>query len=140
MSAFTPDLSTLKPIASSPASTFSPDMNTLKPIGESDESRLSRPSTLGEMGGTAADIARGVGKGLHSSAAGISSLLNKIPGVGETLAPSRGVAAYHAMAEPSNTGEQVGKGIEQGVEFFLPAGLEEKAGLKALELAPKLGQ
>jgi hypothetical protein len=140
MSTFTPDLSTLKPVAASSASTFSPDMSTLKPIGESNDSRLSRPSTAREIGNTAVDVVRGVGKGLHNDAAGISSLLNKIPYVGETLAPKQGVDAYHDAAKSSNTGESVGKGVEQGAEFFLPGGLEEKAGASALKLAPKLGQ
>lgn len=101
---------------------------------------VNDPSVLTGVGDTAVDLARGVGKGLHRSAAGVASLINKIPGVGETLSPKAGVDAYKDAARPDNVGEQVGSGVEQGAEFFLPGGTEEKAGAMAAEYLPKLGE
>ena len=63
-------------------------------------------------------------------------LLNKIPAVGETLAPSSGVEAARQAATPTNTTQKIGAGIEQGAELLLPtgeAGLAAKMGMGALK-------
>lgn len=65
------------------------------------------------------DMAKGFGKGAEATASGVSTLLNKIPGVGETLAPSAGVAAMKEQAQPTNFAQNVGYGGETLMEFLL---------------------
>jgi hypothetical protein len=70
----------------------------------------------------------------------LSPLLNKIPGIGETLAPSAGIAAANQLKQPANTTQAIGKGAEQLAEWLLPTGLEEKAGAAVAEHAPQIAR
>lgn len=86
------------------------------------------------------DMAKGVGEGAVQTGTSLSPLINRIPKVGETLAPSAGIAGAKALAQPANTTQLIGKTGEQIGEWLIPTGLEEKAGVygaKALDaLAP----
>src|SRR6185312_2128517 len=50
-----------------------------------------------------AGIGKGVLQGLGQTVGTVSGLLNKIPGIGETLAPKQGVTALESMSEPKTT-------------------------------------
>jgi len=84
---------------------------------------------LSTLADTGADVAAGVVKGAGDTVSGVSHLLNKIPGIGETLAPSAGVGALDQLDTSKNTAQSVGKGIEGIAEFA--------AGDEALEGAAK---
>jgi hypothetical protein len=75
----------------------------------------------------------GAAKGLGSTVSGIGTLLNKIPGVGEILAPKEGLAAEKGMiGEPEGTAQWVGYGGENLAEFMLG-----DEALKGLSMADK---
>src|SRR5437660_2993403 len=102
---------------------------------------LAPPPTMGQqiLGG-AKDFGAGALKGLMHTGTSLSPLINKIPGIGETLAPSQGIKAAQQIEKPSNTMQKVGYGAEQVGEFMLPTGAEEKGGQFAAEMLPKLGK
>jgi hypothetical protein len=72
---------------------------------------------LAATGNFLKDLAGGWGAGATQTLATISRGLNKIPGIGETLAPSAGVEAMRIAGTPRNTGERIGAGIEQAAEM-----------------------
>jgi len=82
---------------------------------------------LGSAPQIAADTLEGAGKGALNTVNGVSSLINKIPVVGETLAPSSGIRAARIIAQPNNTAQRVGKIGEQAAEFLVPGPAEEAA-------------
>jgi hypothetical protein len=79
------------------------------------------------------DIGAGFVKGAGETVNTISKLINKIPGVGETLAPSQGVKAVEKMTPSTNPAQSVGKGGEAIAEF-----LTGEEALKGLSTALKL--
>lgn len=85
---------------------------------------------------TADHVAAGFGKGMGDTVSGVSHLINKIPVVGETLAPSEGIGALDKMDEAHGTAEVAGKGLENIAEFAagdeLLSGLSKGAKLVAL--------
>jgi hypothetical protein len=91
---------------------------------------------LSATGDVLKDLAKGFVEGALQTTTSVSRLLNKIPAVGETLAPSEGVNAMRIAATPKSNAEKVGAGIEQGAELLLPtgeAGLAAKIGMGALK-------
>jgi hypothetical protein len=79
-------------------------------------------------------VASGFAKGAGDTVSGISHLLNKIPVIGETLAPSAGISALDTMDTAHGTAEKVGKVGENIAEFA--AGDEALTGLaKAMKFA-----
>ena len=56
----------------------------------------------------------GVGAGALQTVGGVSRAINKLPYVGETLAPSEGITALRKIATPENTLQRIGAGAEQG--------------------------
>lgn len=78
------------------------------------------------------DINKGIVQGVGQDVAGVASLINKIPVVGETLAPAEGVTALRQMSTPQTTAQKIGAGAEAVMEFI--AGDEA---LKGLSLAEK---
>lgn len=96
------------------------------------EQKAYSPKTVGVMTGAAKGV-------LHTSQS-LAPLINKIPGIGETLSPKAGINAADVIATPQNTAEKVGYTGEQVGEWLLPTGVESKvAGLtgKLLENAPR---
>lgn len=82
------------------------------------------------------DYAKGFGQGALQTTTAVSRLLNKIPGIGETLAPSQGVRAMRQLATPQTTAERLGAGTEQAAELLLPVGkvgTAAKIGIGALQ-------
>jgi hypothetical protein len=90
----------------------------------------SSPTTVGSV---VSDVGAGIAKGAGQTVNTVSKLLNKIPVVGETLAPSQGVSAAENMETPTNTAQKVGVGIEGLGEFLLG-----DEALKGLSLGDKL--
>jgi len=84
------------------------------------------------------DITRGFVKGAGDTVAGVASLINKIPVVGQTLAPSTGVNALRQMSTATNTGQVVGKSAEGLAEFVL--GDEALKGASLTEKVAKLAK
>jgi hypothetical protein len=72
---------------------------------------------LAATGDVLKGLASGWGAGATQTLATISRGLNKIPGVGETLAPSAGVKAMRIIGTPTSTSEKFGAGIEQAAEM-----------------------
>lgn len=64
------------------------------------------------------DMYLGVLKGAGDTAHGIGSLLNKIPIVGEDLAPKQGLKAMDQMDEAHGVMQHLGKGAELVMEFM----------------------
>ena len=72
---------------------------------------------IGKVSDVAGGVATGFAKGAGQTVSGISHILNKIPVVGETLAPSAGMKAFDPMTETHGTAEAVGSGLEGLAEF-----------------------
>lgn len=91
---------------------------------------------LDSLNDTADHVSLGFGKGLGDTVSGVSHLLNKIPVVGETLAPKEGITALDTMDQTHGTAEAAGKGLENIAEFAagdeLLSGLSKGAKLVAL--------
>src|SRR5580698_6552715 len=87
------DMSKAQPIQAA-SSTPLFDMSKAQPIN-SGTGATDIPSDhwLSATGDVLEDLAKGFGKGAMQTATSVSRLLNKIPGVGETLAPSSGIEA-----------------------------------------------
>lgn len=77
------------------------------------------------------DLGKGVAEGAGQTVGTVSTLINKIPYVGETLAPSQGVKALQQMSTPEDTSQKVGAGLEQAGEMALTGG-PMRAGAEAL--------
>lgn len=104
-----------------------PSGASFQPVGQSDSSSQKSStdnSWLSATGQTLKDLAKGVGEGALQDVNSVSRLLNKIPGVGETLAPSSGIAAARQLATPANPTQRVGAGLEQAGEMMIPIGGE----------------
>ena len=104
--------------------TFAPPTQTAQPAQHDMSDVTFEPPAshpIGDVIGKASDVAGGVAtgfvKGAGQTVSGISHILNKIPGVGETLAPSEGVKAFDPMTETHGTAEAVGSGLEGLAEF-----------------------
>ena len=131
------DMSKATPVQQSvaqPAGDAKPlfDMSKATPIsGSSPQSApMSTGSTTGDIAlGALKGLATGVVKGAGQTVSGVSHLVNKIPGVGETLAPSQGVNAADQMEQTHGTAEKIGSGLEGVAEFA--------AGDEALEAVAK---
>jgi len=78
---------------------------------------------------------KGMGKSALQPVALISKGLNKIPGIGETLAPSSGVQAFDQGIQPQGMAEKVGAGVETAAEMALGEGAIKNALLKIPALA-----
>lgn len=94
-------------------------------------------SALMNAGDIGTNLAKGAAKGPLSTITGLSRLINKIPVVGETLAPSSGIRAADSYSQAHGTAQKIGKLGEQVGEFFLPGPAEEAALAK---LAPAVGK
>jgi hypothetical protein len=76
-------------------------------------------------------MAEGAANTVGNAVSGTARLINKIPGVGEYLAPKQGIEALEAKTKerstPENTAQTIGRTGEQIGEWMLPSGAEEKA-------------
>ena len=107
--------------------------------GESPETQAV--SGIGEaVKRTGKEMLAGAGRGLMHTGIALSPFLNKIPYIGETLAPSEGIRAAEKMATPTTPAEKAGFTGEQIAEWLLPTGAEEKGGVAAARMLPKLGR
>jgi len=80
---------------------------------------------------TADDLYTGGVKQFGQGIATISSGLNKLPWIGETLAPKVGVQSFKQQMQPDNTTQKIGGGLEQAGEMALTGG-PIKAGAETL--------
>lgn len=102
------------------------------------ESSIPDGHWLGAVGDTLKDLAKGVGEGALQDVNSVSRVINKIPVIGETLAPAEGINAARQLATPANTTQKVGAGLEQAGELMLPTG-ETGLGAKILYSALRSG-
>jgi hypothetical protein len=72
---------------------------------------------VNKINDTIGSVATGFAKGAGDTVSGVSHLLNKIPGVGETLAPSSGISKLDQMDIAHGTAEAAGKGLEGIAEW-----------------------
>lgn len=77
------------------------------------------------------DLGKGIAEGAGQTVGTVSKLINKIPYVGETLAPLQGVKALQQMSTPEDASQKVGAGLEQAGEMALTGG-PMRAGAEAL--------
>lgn len=94
------------------------------PAGYTDAQPISgthASSTLGDLSNkiydTGSEVVSGFAKGAGDTVSGVSHLLNKIPGVGETLAPSAGISAMDTYDTAHGGAEKAGKLLEGISEF-----------------------
>jgi len=117
-----------------PGAVLGPDLNqSAQQTSQPPEGMLSK---IGDVSG---DVATGFMKGVGDTVSGVSHLLNKIPVIGETLAPSQGISALDKMDVSNGTAESAGKGLEGIAEFAAGDELMEglSKGVKVLALAKK---
>jgi len=74
---------------------------------------------LRTAGRNISDVGAGAIKTAGQTVNTVSGLLNKIPGIGETLAPKQGVTAATQLEKPTNTAQEIGGGLETIGEFML---------------------
>src|SRR5271154_3870715 len=74
------------------------------------------------ISGVYADVGKGFAKGAMETVNTVSKGLNKIPGVGETLAPSQGIKAVDQITPSTNAAQSVGKAGENIAEFAAAEG------------------
>jgi hypothetical protein len=95
--------------------------------------------TVGKILDVPQDLETGFVKGVGDTVSGVSHLINKIPVVGETLAPSQGISALDKLDVSDGVTEAAGKGLENIAEFAagdeLLSGLSK--GTKLVALAQK---
>jgi len=92
-----------------------------------------QPRTIGQG---LADLSKGFGQGALQTANAVSKLLNKIPGIGERLAPSVGIQAAEQLAQPQNAWQLAGQGIYQGAEALGAGALVPEIALGGSVLGP----
>jgi hypothetical protein len=80
---------------------------------------------------TGVDLAKGAIKKFAEPAATIAGGLNKLPWIGQLLAPSQGVTAFKQSVQPSNTAQTIGGIGEQAGEMAV-TGAPLRAGAEAL--------
>ncbi len=106
---------------------------------QQDTAQQQPPSLASRALGAGEDVAKGFVKGAGDTVSGVSHLINKIPVVGETLAPAQGTAALDQMDTAANTAQKVGK-VGEGIAEFA-TGDEALEGLakatKFVQLADK---
>jgi len=98
------------------------------------------PSPDSSLMSGAADIGTGVLKGALHTLGGLSPLLNKIPYVGEYLAPTAGVKALEQITKPEGNLQKGGYYGEQVGEYLIPGPAEDKAAAEIAEHMPVLGK
>lgn len=111
------------------------DQNSTPPPGFVIEGSPEHQSFLSKAGEVGVDVGKGVLEGAGQTINSVSKLLNKVPGVGEALAPSAGTQGAQQLETPGTTGEKVGVGIEGVLEF-----ISGDAALSGLSAAAKLGK
>lgn len=84
-------------------------------------------------------IASGFAKGFGQTVNSVSKLINRIPFVGETLAPSVGIKVMDQLTRPQNTREMIGAGLEQAAELMVPGGAINR-GVKTASTFGKLAR
>ena len=117
------------PDPSSPGEGFEIDSS------DSDGSTPSDPPTPppAQPGTQGYGLLTGAAQAVGDTVNTVSKLINKIPGIGETLAPSAGIKAADTMETPTTTPEKIGYGLENIGEFMLG-----DEALKGLSLGDKL--
>src|SRR5208337_4252404 len=131
-----PPVSATVPPATTPSSTQpSADWEVVS------ETPSTKPSLLSKIGGAVSaygeaenKFSKGLWEGAGQTVGTVSNLINKIPVVGETLAPKQGITALKEMSKPESALESAGVTAESIGEFM--AGDEAFAALGA---AKKLG-
>jgi hypothetical protein len=83
------------------------------------------------LSGLGVNLAKGAIKKMAEPAATIAGGLNKLPWLGELLAPSQGVSAFKQAVQPSNTAQTVGGIGEQAGEMAV-TGAPLRAGAEAI--------
>jgi hypothetical protein len=117
-----------------------------KPV--SDTASSGQPTVGQQAWGRFKDQMTGAAEGAANTTgnlvSGTARLINKIPYVGETLAPEQGIKALEARTEerskPANEDESLGRTGEQIAEWMIPTGAEEKAGAMAAEHLPQIAR
>ena len=104
-------------------------------FGYQKNSRIRIPASLKNRGerGLRKELAKDC---FDTAAAG--RLVQKIPRIGPKLIPQIGLDAERELATPKTTPQQVGAGMEQAAELFLPTG-EEGLAAKAIAGGLKAG-
>lgn len=105
-------------------------------------------ATLQQLGGsmlqtakdTANDLYTGGVKQFGQGIATLSSGINKLPWIGEKLAPKVGVNSFQQQMQPDNTTQKIGGGLEQAGEMALTGGPLRAGAEAALPKLPWLAK
>lgn len=89
---------------------------------------------------TAADVGIGALKGLGQASNSVSRLLNKVPVIGEYLAPTSGIQAAQQIETPTDTAQRIGAGVGNlaGNAALLAAGGELLPEVEGASLAGRV--
>ncbi len=96
----------------------------------------------------AKDLLLGGARGVSNTASNIDQAVSRIPGVGKFLTTpifgnktsQQSILQEKQFAQPQNTMQSIGRGLEQAGEFLLPMGAEEKAGTWLASRAPSMAK
>jgi hypothetical protein len=105
-----------------------------------DKAAYTQPTFMDKAIGAVKNVGAGALKGAGHTLTGLAPLINKIPGIGETLSPSEGIKAWEQITKPQGTAQNIGFGAEQVGEMLLPGLGEEGAAAKVAEKIPMLGK
>jgi hypothetical protein len=129
-----------KPTSPKSSSAFTWESDKTAPQVPPEPKAPPAQSTWEKIKTGAVDLAKGAGEGALQTGLTLSPLINKIPYIGETLAPSAGIRGAEELATPANTTQKVGKIGEQVAEFAIPTGVAAKEAQAAGKLIPFLGR
>jgi hypothetical protein len=115
--------------------------------GPSTSTGIAAPQGTAGTGSTGKDILTGLAEGAANTTgnlvSGTARLINKIPVIGERLAPEQGIKALEGItaqrSEPQNPTQAIAKTGEQIGEWMIPSGGEEKAASMAPRFLSKYG-
>lgn len=130
----TDDSPDTEPVGATAATPGMKGLPTPSPAGQAPQINMqpqSIPSAVGSAVGSevrsqardTGEVAKGVGKGILSTAIGANKLTSKIPIAGQYLSASpQQIQQAEPYTQPSNTAQKIGKIGEQAAEFALPGG------------------
>jgi hypothetical protein len=130
-----PYLSTDPNAGAAPQNAQSKYLSTDPNAGMSAGQPSTTPPPDREAGNVLENIGAGIAKGAEQTVVPVAEGLNKIPVVGETLAPKAGIDAMKQQSQTQGIGQGMGSALETTGEFM--AGDEALSGLLKLSKIPE---
>lgn len=118
--------------SAAPAPTSGPIPGAAPPVPEKLQQGLTTQETNQQ---SLREGLKGMAKGAMGTIGSVGSLVNKIPGIGQSVAPSDEVNYYQQHSQANNDDQRAGKLAEAGIEMAAPIG----QGIDALPSATRAG-